>query len=215
MLHNTGTRVVEEEGPATPQRAVLGAPSREQAHGGMSIGDLARYLMVSRRVRRAGGRRCCPRERHPAGSPAPGRLHGQRRRSRERPRWRWPDRPGVRPGPRHLERPTSVARRSGELVALGDLDRRPGVLSPVSSAPPGRGAACCRASMDRSPSPPRQSMGSASARFSGARTRALACRGTRACPRARHRSRSARAVGAARSRCPRRGSSRTPGSRIP
>ncbi len=48
MLHKTGTRAVEAEGLTTQQWAVLGALSREQAQAGMSIGDLARYLMVSR-----------------------------------------------------------------------------------------------------------------------------------------------------------------------
>jgi len=48
MLHKTGTRAVEEEGLTTQQWAVLGALSRDKAQGGMSIGDLARYLMVSR-----------------------------------------------------------------------------------------------------------------------------------------------------------------------
>ena len=48
MLHKTGSRAVEEEGLTTQQWAVLGALSREQAQGGLSIGDLARYLMVSR-----------------------------------------------------------------------------------------------------------------------------------------------------------------------
>ena len=48
MLHKTGSRAVEEEGLTTQQWAVLGALSREKAQGGMSIGDLARYLMVSR-----------------------------------------------------------------------------------------------------------------------------------------------------------------------
>lgn len=48
MLHKTGTRAVEDEGLTTQQWAVLGALSREKAQAGMSIGDLARYLMVSR-----------------------------------------------------------------------------------------------------------------------------------------------------------------------
>ena len=48
MLHKTGTRAVEEEGLTTQQWAVLGALSRGRAEGGMSIGDLAKYLMVSR-----------------------------------------------------------------------------------------------------------------------------------------------------------------------
>ena len=48
MLHKTGTRAVEAEGLTTQQWAVLGALSREDAVQGMSVGDLARYLMVSR-----------------------------------------------------------------------------------------------------------------------------------------------------------------------
>lgn len=48
MLHKTGTRAVEAEGLTTQQWAVLGALSRPEVQGGMSVGDLARYLMVSR-----------------------------------------------------------------------------------------------------------------------------------------------------------------------
>jgi len=48
MLHKTGTRAVEAEGLTTQQWAVLGALSRPEAKGGMSVGDLARYLMVTR-----------------------------------------------------------------------------------------------------------------------------------------------------------------------
>lgn len=48
MLHKTGTRAVEEDGLTTQQWAVLGALSRDAAEGGMSVGDLARYLKVSR-----------------------------------------------------------------------------------------------------------------------------------------------------------------------
>jgi DNA-binding MarR family transcriptional regulator len=48
MLHKTGTRAIEEEGLTTQQWAVLGALSRPQAGAGMKLGDLARYLMVSR-----------------------------------------------------------------------------------------------------------------------------------------------------------------------
>ena len=48
MLHKTGSRAVEAEGLTTQQWAVLGALSRPKAEGGMSVGDLARYLMVSR-----------------------------------------------------------------------------------------------------------------------------------------------------------------------
>jgi DNA-binding MarR family transcriptional regulator len=48
MLHKTGSRAVEAEGLTTQQWAVLGALSRSGVQDGMSIGDLARYLMVSR-----------------------------------------------------------------------------------------------------------------------------------------------------------------------
>jgi len=48
MMHKTGSRAVEAEGLTTQQWAVLGALSRDKAQGGMSVGDLARYLMVSR-----------------------------------------------------------------------------------------------------------------------------------------------------------------------
>ena len=48
MLHKTGTRAVEAEGLTTQQWAVLGALSRPAVQGGMSVGDLARYLKVSR-----------------------------------------------------------------------------------------------------------------------------------------------------------------------
>lgn len=48
MLHKTGSRSIEEHGLTTQQWAVLGALSRPQASGGMKLGDLARYLMVSR-----------------------------------------------------------------------------------------------------------------------------------------------------------------------
>ena len=48
MLHKTGSRAVEDEGLTTQQWAVLGALSRDTARAGMSVGDLARYLMVSR-----------------------------------------------------------------------------------------------------------------------------------------------------------------------
>ena len=46
MLHKTGSRAVESEGLTTQQWAVMGALSRTP--DGMSIGALARYLMVSR-----------------------------------------------------------------------------------------------------------------------------------------------------------------------
>jgi DNA-binding MarR family transcriptional regulator len=48
LLHKTGTRAVEGEGLTTQQWAVLGALSRPEARQGMSVGDLARYLLLSR-----------------------------------------------------------------------------------------------------------------------------------------------------------------------
>ncbi|WP_332816332.1 MarR family winged helix-turn-helix transcriptional regulator [Ramlibacter sp.] len=48
MLHKTGSRAIEAEGLTTQQWAVLGALSRPQAGAGMKLGELARYLMVSR-----------------------------------------------------------------------------------------------------------------------------------------------------------------------
>jgi len=46
-----GGRAVEAEGLTTQQWAVLGALSHDEAIGGMSVGDLARYLKVSRMER--------------------------------------------------------------------------------------------------------------------------------------------------------------------
>jgi DNA-binding MarR family transcriptional regulator len=48
MLHKTGSRAVQDEGLTTQQWAVLGALSRPEAAKGMGVGELARYLMVSR-----------------------------------------------------------------------------------------------------------------------------------------------------------------------
>jgi len=48
MLHKTGSRAIETDGLTTQQWAVLGALSRPQTPNGMKLGDLARYLMVSR-----------------------------------------------------------------------------------------------------------------------------------------------------------------------
>jgi DNA-binding MarR family transcriptional regulator len=48
MLHKTGSRAIEAEGLTTQQWAVLGALSRDEVRDGMSIGELARYLMLSR-----------------------------------------------------------------------------------------------------------------------------------------------------------------------
>lgn len=48
MLHKTGTRAVEAEGLTTQRWAVMGALSRPEVADGMAVGDLARYLAVSR-----------------------------------------------------------------------------------------------------------------------------------------------------------------------
>ena len=48
MLHKTGTKAVEAQGLTTQQWAVMGALSRSEATQGMGVGDLARYLLVSR-----------------------------------------------------------------------------------------------------------------------------------------------------------------------
>jgi len=48
LMHKTGTKAVESEGLTTQQWAVLGALTRSNAKNGMSVGDLARYLLVSR-----------------------------------------------------------------------------------------------------------------------------------------------------------------------
>lgn len=48
MLHKTGSRALEAEGLTTQQWAVLGALSRPAAEAGTSVGELARYLKVSR-----------------------------------------------------------------------------------------------------------------------------------------------------------------------
>lgn len=48
MLHKTGSRAVQDEGLTTQQWAVLGALSRPAAGSGVGVGELARYLMVSR-----------------------------------------------------------------------------------------------------------------------------------------------------------------------
>lgn len=48
MMHKTGTRALEDHGVTTQQWAVIGALSRPQADHGMTMGELARFLMVSR-----------------------------------------------------------------------------------------------------------------------------------------------------------------------
>ena len=47
-LHTKGTQALETVGVTTGKWSVLGALSRPQASMGMSIGDLSRYLLVSR-----------------------------------------------------------------------------------------------------------------------------------------------------------------------
>jgi DNA-binding MarR family transcriptional regulator len=48
MVHKTGTRAVEEFGITTQQWAVLGALSRPAVTDGMSVNELAQFLLVSR-----------------------------------------------------------------------------------------------------------------------------------------------------------------------
>lgn len=50
LMHKEGTRALSDMGITTQQWSVLGALSRRQvtARGGMSVNELARYLMVSR-----------------------------------------------------------------------------------------------------------------------------------------------------------------------
>ena len=48
LLHKTGTRALEVEGLTTQRWAVMGALSRPEVTSGMPVGDLARYLKVSR-----------------------------------------------------------------------------------------------------------------------------------------------------------------------
>jgi DNA-binding MarR family transcriptional regulator len=50
MMHKTGTRAVQDEGITTQQWAVLGALSRAEAKGGVSMGELASYLKVTRQT---------------------------------------------------------------------------------------------------------------------------------------------------------------------
>ena len=47
-LHTKGTQALEPLGVTTGKWSVLGALSRPNAKSGMSIGDLSRYLLVSR-----------------------------------------------------------------------------------------------------------------------------------------------------------------------
>lgn len=47
-LHTKGTQALDEFGVTTQQWSVLGALSRPKAIGGMSVGELSRYLLVSR-----------------------------------------------------------------------------------------------------------------------------------------------------------------------
>jgi MarR family transcriptional regulator, organic hydroperoxide resistance regulator len=48
LLHKTGTRALEAHGITTQQWAIMGALARPDAAGGVSVGDMASYLMVSR-----------------------------------------------------------------------------------------------------------------------------------------------------------------------
>ena len=47
-LHTKGTQALNDFGITTQQWSVLGALSRPQAEQGMTVGELSRYLLVSR-----------------------------------------------------------------------------------------------------------------------------------------------------------------------
>lgn len=47
-LHTKGTQALDEFGVTTQQWSVLGALSRPQATGGLSVGELSNFLLVSR-----------------------------------------------------------------------------------------------------------------------------------------------------------------------
>lgn len=72
MLHKTGTRAVADEGLTTQQWAVLGALSQR----GMSVGELAEYLLVSRQ-NLSGLLKRMERDGHVTSEP-----HGEDRRAR-------------------------------------------------------------------------------------------------------------------------------------
>lgn len=48
MMHKTGTRALEETKITTQQWAIIGALAREGMEKGISVGDLTRFLLVSR-----------------------------------------------------------------------------------------------------------------------------------------------------------------------
>lgn len=48
LLNKTGTRALEDHGVTTQQWAILGALADPRSQGGISVGDLASLLMVSR-----------------------------------------------------------------------------------------------------------------------------------------------------------------------
>jgi DNA-binding MarR family transcriptional regulator len=48
LLHKSGTRALEKTGITTQQWAVIGALARPGCEAGVSVGDLTRFLLVSR-----------------------------------------------------------------------------------------------------------------------------------------------------------------------
>jgi DNA-binding MarR family transcriptional regulator len=48
MLHKTGTRALDEHRVTTQQWAIIGALTRSGAEAGMTVGELAEFLLVSR-----------------------------------------------------------------------------------------------------------------------------------------------------------------------
>ncbi len=108
MLHKVGTRAVESEGLTTQRWAVLGALPPPDRDPGMSVGDLARYLAVSRQSL-AGVVNHLEREGLIAGTPRPARRTIAPA-SPHPPRIRHVERAGAPADPRLLRR-----RRSGPL----------------------------------------------------------------------------------------------------
>lgn len=48
LMHKSGTRALESTGTTTQQWAVIGALARQGCEAGISVGDLTRFLLVSR-----------------------------------------------------------------------------------------------------------------------------------------------------------------------
>ena len=145
MLHKTGSRAVESEGLTTQQWAVLGALSTTDE--GMSIGALARYLMVSRQ-NLAGLIGRMERQGHVCSAP-----DGRDRRSR-------------------LVAMTPAGRLTWGLIAAGGLVYYTGALAALGAM----AAGCRLARLGHASEPVRQRRGQDHDRRSGHRRRSRAPR---------------------------------------